>query len=723
MTTAAAPERPALRALADEIGIIPEYLDQTGTETRETSDETRVAFLAAMGIDAASEAAASAALEALRAEARLRPLAPVRVVQEAAAELGEVALHLPDPRTGDLSWTLELEEEDGSIHRSVGVARDGAPWRIRVPLPRRPGLGYHMLRVALHGAGPNGTDLTADQSLIVVPGRCLGPGDIVGPRPVAGLIANLYSVRSERSWGVGDFTDLQSLVRWAGEIGAEFVGVNPLHALRNRTPDVSPYSPVSRLFRNPIYLDVEAVPELAACPRARDWLESSAVAADLDALRDADRVPYDRAWAVKRHALQLLHRTCLREGGAERRHAYARWCAEREPELTDHATFMALAEERSYEPDWHAWPRELQSPRSQAVRAWREANAEAVDFQRWLQWETDRQLGEAASAAREAGLGIGLYQDLAIGTNPGGSDAWTFGDLFVPGVNVGAPPDQYSATGQDWGLPPIDPRRLAHDRYRYFIRLVRSGFRHAGALRIDHVMGLFRLFWIPQGRTGKEGAYVRYPSEDLLGILALESHRHRALVVGEDLGTVPPDVPPALERWGVLSSKVLYFERDAKGRFRRAKEYPVEALATANTHDMPTVPAFWQAHDVTVRERVGLSTAAEAATARASREAERARLAELLEKEGVVADGASIDGGPELAGAVHELLCRTPSALVGLSLDDLAGELEPVNVPGVAADQYPSWTRRMTMTVEEMRASEAVRKALRMGGRARTAGS
>jgi 4-alpha-glucanotransferase len=347
------------------------------------------------------------------------------------------------------------------------------------------------------------------------------------------------------------------------------------------------------------------------------------------------------------------------------------------------------------------------------VRKFREQHQEEVDFHRWLQWMVDLQLAMVARTARQGGMAIGLYQDLAIGTSPNGSDTWAYPGLFLQGVGIGAPPDPYSASGQNWGLPPIDPRVLRERRYDYWIRLVRSSLRHSGALRIDHVMGLFRQFWIPEGKSGTEGAYVRFPSEDLLGILALESSRAGALVVGEDLGTVPEDVPPALRRWHVLSSKVLYFERDDESGFKPASSYAEEALATANTHDMPTLAGFWRAHDVEVRRKVGLIDGDdEEKKARATRDTEKRQLVERLVAEGVLPGGTEPDGAT-LRGAVHEFLCRTPAALVGLSLDDVVGEAEPVNVPGVGSDKFPSWTRRLTMRLEDLRTDPGVAASLR----------
>jgi 4-alpha-glucanotransferase len=293
-----------------------------------------------------------------------------------------------------------------------------------------------------------------------------------------------------------------------------------------------------------------------------------------------------------------------------------------------------------------------------------------------------------------------------------------FPELLVHGANIGAPPDPYSAEGQNWGLPPLDPRALRRTGYRYFIECVRSGFGHAGALRIDHVMGLFRLFWIPAGHSGKAGAYVRYPAHDLLGILALESARHRGLVVGEDLGTVPRGVPEALQRWGVLASKVLLFERNRRGGFKPARSYPSLALATANTHDLPTITGFWDERDIELRAAVGLLEGSDAIEgARRERDADRSALVDRLAAEHLLPTRKAPQSPAELRGAVHAFLCRTPSRLVGLALDDLTGEQEPVNVPGVGPEKHASWMRKMRQPLEVIMASDDVRAALRCEGR------
>jgi 4-alpha-glucanotransferase len=655
----------ALRTLADRVGILPEYADQTGRETRVTSDETRVAILAAMGFDASTQARAASELETLDARALARSLAPVRVI------VHDSAFSLPAPHA-----VLTLER--------------GGEWHPGKELP----LGYHTLTVG---------DET--QTLIVVPPKCMAP-----VRRAMGVIVNLYSVRSDENWGVGDITDLATIAEWSGEKGAAFVGVNPLHAVRNRGYDISPYSPISRLYRNPIYIDATAVPELGECADARALLDDPATQRALASLRASTYVDYESVWSLKRRALEMLHRTFVirhRDARSRRGRDYRAYIEHEGATLVNFATFCALEDHFGDNPDtrgWPQWPAEFRHPASSDVIAFRAANENAVDFHRWLQFELDRQLGAAAEVAHESGHGIGIYQDLAIGAAPDSADVWAFGHLFLRGISVGAPPDSYAPQGQNWGLPPIDPRQLVEDRYAFWIALIRASLRHAGALRIDHILGLFRQFWIPEGMSGRQGAYVRFPTEDMMGILALESVRHRAPIVGEDLGTVPEEVPGTLERWGILSSRVMYFERESDGRFRPASSYPKLSLTTADTHDMATITGFWTARDIELHRMAGLIASDEsAAAARAHRDNERRFLVERLVAEGALkSSDAEAPSNAELRGAVHRFLCSTPAALVGIYLEDLVGEREPVNLPGVSPDIFRSWTRRLSHSLETL---------------------
>jgi 4-alpha-glucanotransferase len=667
--------------LAERLGIIPEYTDLTG-QRRHTSEATRGAILRAMGFEADTDAAAEAVDAELDSCERDRLLQPVAVRTSDANEPHVISVRLLDAPGADARWTATVTLENGETVRREGRDAVEGSGTLRLDLGPLSAEGYHQLSLSI-GAG--GRERAAEQSLIVVPDRC---------RTVErafGIFANLYTVPSERDWGIGDLTTLATLLELTARLGGHFVGINPLHALRNRGWDVSPYSPVSRLFRNPIYLDPAAVPS-AGDPELRSPLDSAGVREQRERLRASPKVEYEEVMALKRRLLEPMHHPLL---GADEVRRYFESCGEA---LERFATFEALAEHFA-EPDWHLWPEPYRDPRSTEVAEFRQHQAARVDFHRWLQYELDRQLGAAAARGRAAGLRLGLYQDLAIGTSAAGADVWANPHLFLTGVAIGAPPDDYAVAGQNWGLTPMDPRALREHGYRFWIDLVRASLRHAGALRIDHVMGLFRQFWIPDGAGGADGAYVRFPSDDLVGILVLEANRHDAVVVGEDLGTVPPEVPEAMRERGLLSSRIFYFARDGQD-FLPAGRYEPEALTTANSHDLPPIAGFWAGRDIELRRDCGeLDEAAVARTA-VERTATRRAILERLAADGILqGEPATTD---ELREAVHEFLRRTPSRLVGFNLDDLAGERDPVNLPGVSPDRYPSWTRKLGTTVEAL---------------------
>jgi 4-alpha-glucanotransferase len=615
---------------------------------------------------------------------------------------------MPAMRGAQVRWTLALRTEEGIESRWEGTTPGGPSRRMQLPLPVTPPYGYHDLTITFDAEG-GGERQSAVQRLIVVPSRCLEPELRLRGRRGFGVTANLYTVRSAGNWGAGDFGDLAAIAEWAAHQGGAFVGVNPLHALRNAGFDVSPYSPVSRLFRNPLYLRVDAIPELAHDAAAREQLASPALQQALAELRGAATLDYERIMQLRAPLLESLHRTFVAREAAVRTtrgREFAAYVQREDPPLTRYATFCAIAEREG--PDARRWPVELRDARSGAVAALREALSARVDYHCWLQFELDRQLGVAALDAERAGLALGVYQDLAVGSAASGSDVWSHPELFLHGATVGAPPDMYSDDGQNWGLPAIDPHVLRASGYDYWTRLLRTGFRHAGALRIDHALALFRTFWIPAGESARQGAYVTAFTEELFGILALESMRHGAVVVGEDLGTVPPEVPGVLARWGVLGSMVQVFERDQQaGRCRYARDYPRLVLATVNTHDLPPLVGWMQERDITLRSELGdLSTSQQLADARGARAADRGALIESLIEEGLLPRSAHESLEPQaLIGAVHAFLRRTPAALVGLSLDDLAFETEPVNIPGVWQDRYASWSRRMREPLELLLAS------------------
>ena len=687
--------RPALDALAARAGIVARYHDVRG-EPHETSEATRVALLAAMGFDASGEESARRALDELAARERARPLEAVAVEVLGAPAATRLALRLPSTAPARVAFELELRCEDGASARSEGVARVDAHGRLRLRLPLAPPAGAHRLRVRVAGGG---LDLEAEQARIVAPARCLSAQERLHGRRVFGLHVNLYSVRSARGFGVGDLSDLGALVELADAWGAAFVALNPLHASRNRGAEVSPYSPVSRLFRNPLYLDVAEVPELAECRAAQERI----AALPLDALRRAPRLAYEEAAEAKEGVLRLLHRSFVeRERGATPRgRAYAAYVAEQGVALERFATFQALAEHMAaagFGPDWRRWPRGLVHPDAPDVAAFRAQYAEAIAFHRFAQFELDRQLGAAAGRAR---LAVGLFGDLAVGTRPDGADPWAFPEVFASGATLGAPPDPFAPDGQDWDLAPLHPLALRAQGFAFWSRLLRSAFAHCGALRIDHVMGLCRAFWVPAGRPAREGAYVRMPERELLLILALESRRSGALAVGEDLGTVPAGLASRLARRGVLSTRVLYFERSG-GRFRGAARYPERALVSANTHDLAPLAGWWSGSDLALRRAVGaLPDDATLDEERARRDSERRALVRRLRRDGDLEAGAPVDA-TALARAVTTFLGRTRAVLLGISLDDLVGEEEPVNLPGVAVERHASWRRPLGVPREAL---------------------
>ncbi|MGW5367719.1 4-alpha-glucanotransferase [Streptomyces sp. NPDC004009] len=646
-----------------------------------------VAALAALGVDAGTPDAVRAALTARERELRERLLPPT-LVHWAGDPDGPAALAALPAGT-----RLTVETEQGELLDTAG----GLP------------LGVHRVTAA----APDGR--TGHCHLVVAPDRL--------PTPATrsyGLLVQLYSLLSRRSWGMGDLGDLAELAGWAGRTaGAGFVQVNPLHAAVPGAPtDPSPYRPSSRRFPDPVHLRVELIDEYAYVEdqeRVRALLERAgrlrADVLDKGALIDRDAV-----WELKREALELVLAVPL---GPGRQAAYDAFRAEEGQALEDHATWYALAE--THGSDWHRWPAGLRDPRSAETARARAALADRVDFHARLAWLTDGQLRAAQRAALEAGMSVGIIHDLAVGVHPQGADAWAQQDHFAAGMSVGAPPDAFNAHGQDWGLPPWRPDRLAASGHAPYRRLLRALFRYTGALRIDHVMGLFRLWWVPQGSPPTEGTYVRHDAEAMLALLALEAFRAGAVVIGEDLGTVEPGVRETLQRRGVLGTSVLWFERDWEGDGRPLppEHWRADCLATATTHDLPPTAARLTGDHVGLRDRLGLltrSAAEESAEAAADTAEWLALLGSLGLLDSPAAGPPGSDEEAEIQG-VHRFLLRTPARLVGVWLPDGVGDRRPQNLPGTW-DQYPNWrlpvadAQGRPVTLEELAASPRLRALL-----------
>jgi 4-alpha-glucanotransferase len=500
-----------------------------------------------------------------------------------------------------------------------------------------------------------------------------------------GFTVQLYSVRSRASWGHGDLHDLAELASWSGgDLGADFVLVNPLHAAEPRPPvSPSPYLPMSRRQISPLYLRIEDIPEYEGLSAA-DRVRVEALGAPLRAASaSAALIDRDAVWAAKLAALELIRAVPL--AGARRGELDA-FLARDGRAVGDWATWCAIAEVHG--PDWRSWPAALADPGSAGVAALRETLADRIDFHSWLQWLTAEQFAAAQRAARQAGMGIGVITDLAVGAHPGGADAWARQDVIVPGISVGAPPDEFNQLGQNWTLPPWHPGRLAAQAGRPLADLIAACARNAGGLRVDHVMGLARLWWIPAGMTPVQGTYVRYDHELMGGMLAAEVARAGALAIGEDLGTVEPWLRKFLAERRVLGTSMLWFERRADGSPRRPGGWRRGCLAMVGTHDMPPAAAFLTGDQVTIRSELGLLTRPEAQERIAAQE-ELAGWLAMLSDEGLL----SLSGRPSAADfttALYAHLTRTPAVLIGVSLADAAGERRTQNMPGTV-DEYPNW--------------------------------
>ncbi len=591
------------------------------------------------------------------------------------------------------AWRLRDADRPDAPPVAQGLG-DSALWTADIPA------GYYRLHCG-------------DDALWVLaaPAQCWLPEGLQQGERWWGIAAQMYALRSERSWGIGDFSDLLQCVRLAAAQGAAFVGVSPLHALRADRPHAaSPYSPASRLALNVLHIDVTAVPEYLQCGRTQALCQSADFLARLDAVRQSATVDYPAVAALKQAALAQLWQT-FRDtawtGEGERGRAFDAFCTAHADTLGLHARYEAIqAVLQAGDPaiwGWPAWPEALRDVRSSAVEAFAREHTDAVAYRFWLQWVAHEQLQRVSARAR-ALMPIGLYCDLAVGAADGGTDTWSHPDLYARGMNVGAPPDPLSAQGQDWGLPPVNPVALADAGFRPFRQLLEATMRPAGALRMDHVMALMRLFWTsPDG-----GTYVSYPMDALLAVLAIESHRHRCMVIGEDLGNVVPRMREAMASHALLSYKPLIFERLDQGGFRPPSQWPAQALAVVSTHDLPTLAGFWAADDVAVQQALGWLDTDAQVNAQLARAQDRTRLLAALQAEDLLPDGVTLDAQsapemtPSLAAAVHALLARTPCLLVGVQLEDLTGQREQPNVPGTTEERHPNWRRRMGVPLEAL---------------------
>ena len=702
---------PELAALAQAHGITTQFWDWRGRSVPVSTSSIR-AVLAAFGVTASTGPEIEQARQRRDEEPWRRLLPPCLVLR--AGQPGSVDVHV---RHGD-PVEIHIELESGATRSVEQATNDRPPREINgtligeasFALPADLPTGYHRLQASSGGH-------EASASLIVTPAR-LGLPEHGAERRTWGVATQLYQVRSPQSWGIGDLADLADLAGWAaGRQGAGFVLVNPLHAAQPVAPlEPSPYLPTSRRYAHPLYLRPERIAEYADLDAGAGAQVAELRTRLRDELAGLDLLERNTAWTAKLAALRLIH-AVPRSAGRE---LAFRLYREREGRaLTDFATWSALAER--YGPRSSSWPSELRDPDSAAVHRFRATEMAAVDFQCWLQWVLDEQLSATQTAAVRAGADLGIMHDLAVGVHPDGADAWARPDVFAAGVTVGAPPDPFNQNGQDWTQPPWRPDRLAELGYEPFRTMLAAVLRSAGGLRVDHILGLFRLWWIPAGMGPAAGAYVRYDHEAMVGILALEAHRAGAVVVGEDLGTVEPWVRDYLRERGILGTSILWFENDfdAPGSPplppERWREY---SLASVTTHDLPPTAGYLTGDHVRLRDRLGLLTRPLPEELAADRAERTGWITELHRRDALtdeataalLSDGqaAATNGGPDPGGpvanagqveaavlALHRYLTWTPARLLAVSLSDLVGDRRTQNQPGTT-DEYPNWRVPLT---------------------------
>ncbi|HZO44910.1 MAG TPA: 4-alpha-glucanotransferase [Xanthobacteraceae bacterium] len=523
--------------------------------------------------------------------------------------------------------------------------------------------------------------------------------DSLGRRSWA-VAVQLYGIRSRHNWGHGDFSDLADLIEIAGALGASAIGLNPLHALFDDRPnEASPYYPNSRHFLNPLYIDVESIPEFPQA--ARGQFES-----EIEVLRKQELVDYANVARIKMAALTLAHENFRKNGTDERRQQFAAFRQQRGDRLEAYAAFEVLR--RRFQQPWWQWPLEWRKPTPDALVALRASDAELLAFVEFLQWIAHQQLAACRDLAQHAGLPIGLYLDMAVGVRPDGFDAWSDQDVYLPSIEIGAPPDALNTQGQRWGLAGVNPAALIATNCDPFRALLRASMQYAGAIRLDHVLGLKRLYLVPNGVPADQGAYVRFPFEPLLAAAADESVKSKCIVIGEDLGTVPPGFRETLASWGLWSYHVMLFERADDGGFISPDLYRENALVTFGTHDLPTFPGWTSSHDLGVKRALGIDPG--------ETDADRAAALDALHR-AMAWRGLPVVDYP----SVTRFIASTPSRILVVTMEDVLGLTEQVNVPGTV-DEHPNWRRRLPVDLDECRDHLAPTAAIMTEAGRRTVG-
>ncbi|WP_339766787.1 4-alpha-glucanotransferase [uncultured Paraglaciecola sp.] len=607
-------------------------------------------------------------------------------------ESGETVEHAFEPIDGELvnvNHIDEIEFHEYSIH-------------LNCELP----LGYHDLALIVDD------ESLAEMRIIVAPKACYQPQTLLDGNKVWGLSVQLYCLRSDNNWGVGDFSDLAYLTAEAAKTGADFIGLNPIHSLYPANPgSCSPYGPSSRRWLNFIYIDVKATDGYAQ-NAVQDLVNKSSFQNALTQARDTDLVDYPNVVKLKLEALSAVfdwqRKQYLAQNTAQN-DSFKAFIEQGAESLQTIAVYDALQENLARNGQaswgWPVYPDEYADFNSPAVELFAKENADRVQFFLWLQWQAALQFEKANNVAQEHNMQIGLYRDLAVGVSEGSAEIWGNKDLYCTDASVGAPPDILGPLGQTWGLPPMDPHKLYEQAYQPIIELFSANMHATGALRIDHVMALLRLWWVPKGDSAKQGGYVYYPVDDLLAILALESHRNQSMVIGEDLGTVPDEIREKLADNGVYSYRVFFFEQAKDGGFYSPSDYPTQSMSTLTTHDMPTLKGFWHCDDLELGKELGLYPTEEIlAQLYQSRHDNKQAILDTLHGHGSISDNISRDVNQvgmtkELNFGMQTHMAKGSSSLLSLQLEDWLEMDKPVNIPGTF-NEYPNWQRKLTQSLQ-----------------------
>jgi 4-alpha-glucanotransferase len=709
MTADATKEAGPLGRLARAYGVQTAYYD-IARRRQQVSSGTLLAVLKALGAPLERAGDAGEALREHEQARWRRPCDPVVVAWD--GESGGLALRLPGAMAKGRAG-LRLHLEDGTaqsvpcdlsrIPEADGAQVEGERYVIkRVILPKGLPRGYHRLTVEIRGE-------TAETLVIAAPRKAYRPvADGEGKK--WGVFLPLYSLNSSRSLGSGDFSDLSALMGWVSGMGGKAVGALPILAAFLSEPfQPSPYSPASRLFWNEFYLDVERVPEFSGSARARERFSSPRFREEAEALRTSPQVDYRRGMALKRGVIEELARSFFSGSDLGRQEAFREFLAAN-PHAEEYSVFRAVGE-RQHAP-WPAWPAPL-AGRTIAPDAYDDG---AKQYHLYAQWAVDEQFGALSMDFREKGKS--LYLDLPLGVCYDSYDVWRHRDLFVLDVSAGAPPDDFFTHGQDWGFPPMNPLRGREEGHRYYRACLRHQFRYADILRIDHVMGLHRFFWVPKGMSAREGTYVRYPAEEFYAVLSLESHRHKSRIVGEDLGTVPPYVRPAMARHGISRMFVVQYALSPDPA-RALGPVPAGSLGCMNTHDMPTFTSFWEGRDIDDRVALGLLDGRGSRQERERRREVKDALTAFLGRKGWL--GGAGKGTDAVLAACLSYLAAGKAGVVIVNIEDLYLEREPQNVPGTSMEK-PNWLRKARHGFEEIRGIPRVIRILREMDRLRSTG-